>query len=237
MKHICRLIICIALILSTPELFAQDSSLKLSKEQANEDFNWLRFSLEYCHPRLYKYDDKKTVDARFDSLKNLIGNQITALDFLSLVTKMNASVHCGHLYTIPQQELEKEVIEKKVLPFYIKILDNKIYLINNCSDRSTISNGSEILAINGKSSSEILSTILPGIAADGYIQTRKLSLAERYFYYNFNGFDYYYHLFVDRSDSFLIDYIDFKTQKINSIKLGGISIKEQTVEALLKISH
>ena len=117
MKHICRLIISMALTLLTLELFAQDNSAKLSKDHAIEDFNWLRFSLEYCHPRLYKYDDKKTVDARFDSLKNLVGNQITGLDFLSIVSKMNAAVHCGHLYTIPQQELEKQVIEKKVLPF------------------------------------------------------------------------------------------------------------------------
>jgi hypothetical protein len=53
----------------------------LSKEQALEDFKWLRFSLEYVHPRLYKYEDKRAVDARFDSLGGLIGNQISGLDF------------------------------------------------------------------------------------------------------------------------------------------------------------
>jgi Peptidase family S41 len=226
MKHFRFLGIFIFFSTLTSALFAQDKQPLLTKQQAIEDFNWLRFSLEYVHPRLYKYEDKKTVDARFDSLSSLIGNEITGIDFLSLVSKMNASVRCGHLYTIPQNELEKEVLEKKVLPFYVKLINNKIYIVNNCGNNS-ISNGSEILSVNGKSSTEILSTILTGVSADGFIQTRKLRLIERYFFYNFNGFDYYYHLLVDRSDSFQVEYIDFKTKTKGINKLNGISINER----------
>src|SRR5687767_10836340 len=87
------------------KIFAQNSPVVLSKKEALEDFKWLRFSLEYCHPRLYKFDDKKTVDARFDSVAYLIGDTISGLDFLKLVAVLNASVHCGHLYTIPQGNL------------------------------------------------------------------------------------------------------------------------------------
>src|SRR5687768_15487644 len=74
---------------------AQTLPVLLSKNEALEDFKWLRFSLEYCHPRLYKFDDKKTVDARFDSVAHLIGDTISGLDFLKLVAVLNASVHCG----------------------------------------------------------------------------------------------------------------------------------------------
>ena len=124
----CFLIAFNLLVSFSTIMYGQDQQLRLSKEQAIEDFNWLRFALEYCYPGLYKYEDKKTVDARFDSISNLIANPINGLDFLSLVTKMNASLHSGHLYTIPQNQLEKEVLDKKVLPFYLKILNNKIYL-------------------------------------------------------------------------------------------------------------
>src|SRR5688572_14439200 len=108
----CFLIAFNLLIFFSNTISGQDQKLQLSKDQALGDFNWLRFALEYCHPRLYKYEDKKTVDARFDSARNLIANNnnITSLDFLSLVTKLNASVHCGHLYTIPQNELENEIL-------------------------------------------------------------------------------------------------------------------------------
>ena len=124
----------------------------LSKQQALEDFKWLRFSLEYVHPRLYKYEEKSVVDARFDSLQNLVGSKVSGLDFLALVSKANAAVHCGHLYTIPKNQLAQEVLDKKVMPFHIKVLDEKIYAVNNCNP--SIQNGSQILSINGRSSQD-----------------------------------------------------------------------------------
>ncbi|NOT77259.1 MAG: hypothetical protein HOP08_20235 [Cyclobacteriaceae bacterium] len=204
----------------------QGQSLTLTKEQAIEDFRWLRFALEYVHPRLYKYDDKRTVDARFDSINRRISNEISGLDFLALVSKANATVRCGHLYTIPQGQLAKDVLEKRVLPFHIKILEDKIYILNDCSN-SSIPGGSQILAINGKNDKEIFDAIIPGIASDGYIRTRKLRLMERYFFYPFHGFDLYYHLYVDRSDSFKIDYLEYGTQKRKTVTVKGISISER----------
>jgi hypothetical protein len=205
---------------------SQNQPVFLTKSQALEDLHWLRFSLEYAHPRLYKYDDKKTVDARFDSLEKAIGNKISGLDFLALITKANARVHCGHLYTIAQGDLGKEISNKKVLPFYIKAIDRKLYLFNDCSN-SSIPNGSHIVSINGKSDTDIFNAMLSGIPADGYIQTRKIKLLERYFFYGFQGFDLFYYLFVDRSNSFKIDYITFGTNLKKTTTVKGILVQER----------
>jgi hypothetical protein len=208
-------------------------SLTLTKEQAVEDFNWLRFALEYVHPRLYKYDDKITVDNRFDSLGRIKG-EISGLDFLALVGKTNASVRCGHLYTIPQGQLEKEVLQKKVLPFHIKILEDKIYILNDCSN-SSIRSGSQILTINGKSGGEIIKAMLQGVASDGYIETRKLRLIERYFFNSFHGFDLYYHLHVDRRDVFRIEYVEFGSNKKKVADVKGITLADR--QKLLQEKH
>lgn len=216
-------------------IHAQEKGPILTKKQALEDLSWLKFSLEYAHPRLYKFDTKKNIDTRFDSLKSLIDDEISRLDFLALVTKANASVRCGHLYTIAQDDLSKVVLEKKVLPFYIKVLDDKLYLLNDCSNAS-ISNGSQILSINGKTDKAILNAIFAGIAADGNIQTRKRRLMERYFNYIFQGFDLYYHLFVDRSKTFKIDYLDHKTRKRTTVIVEGLSIEERQKIALRKFN-
>jgi hypothetical protein len=213
---------------------AQTEQLVLSKEEALEDFQWLRFRLEYVHPRLYKYEDKKTVDARFGSLRSKISQPISGLDFLSLVSIMNASVHCGHLYTIPQDQLAREVISKSVLPFHVKILDEQIYIFNNCSNLS-IPDGSQILSINGRNTRYILNGISQGIAADGYIQTRKYGLMERYFYYLFHGFDLYYHLHIDRISTFKIEYLPYRSDKRKTITVNGLAIGER--EKLLKQKH
>ena len=201
-------------------------SLRLTKQQAIEDFRALRFALEYVHPRLYKYDEKKTVDARFDSLENEINDDIPGLDFLALVSKANASVRCGHLYTIPQGQLAKDVLEKKVLPFHIKVLENNIYILNDCSNQS-IPDGSQILSINGTGHREILDKIMQGIASDGYIETRKLRLMERYFFHLFHGFDLYYHLHVDRSDVFEIEYIEYGRARKRTVTVKGIPVDER----------
>jgi hypothetical protein len=119
-----------------------------------------------------------------------LNKEISGLDFLAIVSRTNAAMRSGHLYTIPQGQLAMEVLEKKVLPFHIKVLENKIYLFNDCSN-SSIPNGSQILSVNGKNDREIFDAIIPEIASDGYIQTRKFRLTERYIYHLFQGFDLY----------------------------------------------
>jgi hypothetical protein len=220
-------------VLFVNSIFAQNNGLILTKKQALEDLSWLKFSLEYVHPRLYKFDNKKNVDARFDSLKSVIGNKVSGLDFLTLVTKANATVKCGHLYTIAQGDLNKEVLEKKVLPFYVKVLDDKLHILNDCSNIS-IPNGSQILSINGKADKTILSNMLSGIAADGNIQTRKMRLMERYFNYAFQGFDLYYQLYVDRSTTFNIEYLEYETGIKRTAIVEGLSIKDRQERALVK---
>jgi hypothetical protein len=208
----------------------QSYSSQLTRSQAIEDLSSLKFALEYTHPRLYKYDDKVAVDKRFDSLKNLIGSEISTLNFLALVSVANASVHCGHLYTIPQGELADVILNKKVVPFHVKVLGNKLYILNDCSE-SSISDGSEIIMINGKSAQEILTAMLSGIAADGYIQTRKLRLIERNFNNLFHGFDLYYRLHVDQSETFKVEYIDYKTKRKRIASIDGITLeKRRTVQ-------
>jgi CRISPR/Cas system CMR-associated protein Cmr5 small subunit len=210
------------------DAIAQEKALVLTKEQAIEDWKWLRHTLEYVHPRLYKYESKQIVDTRFDSLSSSVRNDINALDFLSLVSTLTASVRCGHLYTIPQNELANKILQKKVIPFYIKIINKNIYVLYNCSDKP-IPNGSKIVSINGKNSSRILEDLLPRIAADGNIETRKIGLLERYYFRLFHGFDLYYHLHIDRSDNFRIEYIDYNSGKKRNITFKGLTFDDRQI--------
>ncbi|OJJ15361.1 hypothetical protein BKI52_38760 [marine bacterium AO1-C] len=202
--------------------------IKLTQKEAQEDLKWLRFSLEYVHPRLYKYDDKPTVDRRFDQASRGIENSgISGVRFLSLVSKLNAKVNCGHLYTIPQYGLRKEVLGKKVMPFYVKVIDSSLYVFNDCSPRNPIPNGAKIVSINGKTATQIYQQMQAGIATDGYINTRKNRLIERYLSYAFQGFDLYYFLHVDQSQTFNITYASYPTGKIKQKQLRGMTRTER----------
>ena len=221
-------------ILTGLQSWSQTPPLQLTQKQAQEDLNWLRFSLEYVHPRLYKYDDKPTVDHRFEQVYYTLPKQsISGVDFLSKVSQLNAQVNCGHLYTIPQYALRKEILGKKVMPFYVKVIDSSLYIFNDCSDKQSISNGSKIIAINGKPAGQIYQQMLKGIATDGYIATRKNRLIERYLSYSFQGFDLYYFLHVDQGQSFDITYASYPTGKIHQKKMQGVT-RIQRKQALQK---
>ncbi|MEM6379569.1 MAG: hypothetical protein AAF705_15290, partial [Bacteroidota bacterium] len=203
----------------------------LSIQEAREDIDWLQKSLEYIHPRLYKYTEKATFDSLFNHVRSRVDQSSEALlglDLLSEVSKINAQVNCGHLYTIPQFELREAILQKKVLPFYVKVLQDQLFIVDDCSLQSQQLNGAKILFINGKDVSEILRKIRYGIATDGYIQSRKNRLIERYYSYAFYGFDYYYHLHIDRSEQFTIEYQELGNDKIQQIQLRGIGIDERT---------
>ncbi|NAS12155.1 S41 family peptidase [Poritiphilus flavus] len=213
-------------VLASQFLIAQ-TPVQLSREEAREDIETLRTALEYVHPRLYQYNSKDFFDSRFDSIYNSLNSGISGLDLLSMVSKINASVNCGHLYTIPQGDLENEVLNKKVLPFYFKVIGNELFILKNCSAKEHIPEGSKIISINNIPTSRILKDIMEGIATDGYIETRKRRLAERYLFYKFHGFDLYYHLNIDRSSSFEIEYLPIERDRKKSTRVQGISIEDR----------
>lgn len=209
------------------QFLTAQTPMQLSKVEAREDIETLRTALEYVHPRLYQYDSKEIFDSRFDSIYKSLNSGISGLDLLSTVSKINASVNCGHLYTIPQGNLEKEVLNKKVLPFYLKVIGNELFVLKNCSAKENIPDGSKIISINDIPTFKILEDMMEGIATDGYIETRKRRLAERYFFYEFHGFDLYYHLHVDRSSSFAIEFLPMKSDTNKSIEVQGVSIEDR----------
>jgi hypothetical protein len=51
---------------------------------------------------------------------------------------------------------------------------------------------------------------------------------ERYVFYDFQGFDLYYHLHVDRSDTFEIEYAEYGTKRVKKTTRAGLPIAERT---------
>ncbi|MEO0723826.1 MAG: hypothetical protein AAFZ63_04760 [Bacteroidota bacterium] len=215
------------LFLVSAVLFPLVSSaqLRLSAEEATEDLHCLQRALEYVHPRLYKYTSKDSLDRRFTNAHQQCSAGISGLDFLASVRGINAAVNCGHLYTIPQAELREEVVLKKVMPFRVKVIEDRLYLVYNCADERSIPNGSEILSINGYRANDILHTLQAAIATDGYIQTRKNRLIERSYSSTSYGFDHYFHLHISRSDTFVVEALT--PQSGQPIKHSLVSIERE----------
>ncbi|MEM8892166.1 MAG: hypothetical protein AAGD28_29575, partial [Bacteroidota bacterium] len=206
------------------------AQMTLEIEEAQKDIDWLQTALTYIHSRLYKYSSTEKFDSLFQAAKTEIASseaEVLALDLLSIISKINAEVNCGHLYTIPQFELQEEILQKKVLPFYFKVIGDDLFILDDVSRNKESLRGAKILSINGRNSTEILQLMKAGIATDGYIESRKNHLIERYANYSFHGFDLYYHLHVDRAEQFMIKYLLPEEEEIRTVELKGIGMGER----------
>ncbi|MEO0338905.1 MAG: S41 family peptidase, partial [Bacteroidota bacterium] len=215
------------------------AQIQFSQQEALEDLKALKTALEYVHPRLYKYQDEATFNRLFNQKSSALKDQIPGVDLLAIVSQINAQVNCGHLYTIPQLELREELQQRKVFPFFVKVIRNELYISNDCSLNEASSNGAKILSINGHKSSDILSKMKAGIATDGFIESRKDRLIERSLFSLRNGFDLYYFLYLDRSDSFEIELTLAGEKQKTTIKFVAINrdVRKQRLLDLYQINE
>ncbi len=148
--------------------FGQSAPL-FSREDVQTDLDFLHKSLKDTHYNLFAYSSEQTFDSAYFAIKNSIKedslNLLTITNyFQKLVSKVNNS-HTeidfpGHAY------IEYANANGTVFPLEIAFEQNKSLVRKNWSDDKSITVGSEILSIDGKSISEILRQIYPQISAE-----------------------------------------------------------------------
>jgi len=148
---------------------------KVAADLLIKDLKEIVASLENKHPNLYQYIDKKTFTKKIDSLKGTISTPLTRLEFRYKVLTVLQHVGDGHMTltvnapNIPQQTFDK-YFASRVFPvnqFMFIVVGNKLYNRGSWFNEE-IPKGSEILSINGLSSSEVISKMNDGLCADGY---------------------------------------------------------------------
>lgn len=190
-------IIALYLFISAPILaltgFCQsnnyDPAHLYSVDELQTDFQFLRTNLEKTHPNLYLYTPKETLNLFFDSLYKSIENPLTALEFYNLITLVNPKVKDAHTMLLPGEKAGNYFTKNaKFFPFYLAILNNKLYVNMNCSADTSIKEGAEIVSINGIDTKEILQYLLTRQIRDGNNQTYPVWILTTYFkeYFSFS---------------------------------------------------
>ncbi len=199
----------------------------LSVVEQEADLELLWRALSTAHSGIDRYEDLVTVEARFHALIREIERPAPALDFLAKVAAFNASLNCGHLYTIATGAIRREVLEAGRLPLAIRAVDGRIYVWSDLSNAAAIPRGSQILSINGRSTREILQLINPRVPTDGFIETRKAHLLNRLARPTYQGFDLYYSLYVERPTDFHVRYRDAHTGAEIEVSLPGVTYSQK----------
>ncbi len=193
MNKLIRLYFFFAVTMFTLTGFCQSNSYDpthlYSVVELQTDFKFLQATLEKTHPNLYLYTPKEKLNLFFDSLYKCIVKPLSELEFYNLVTLINSKVKDGHTMLLPSEEAGNYFNQNaKYFPFYISILNNRLYVNMNCSADTSIKEGAEILNINGSNTKDILKYLLTRQIRDGNNKTYPIWILTTYFkeYFSFS---------------------------------------------------
>ncbi|QHV98760.1 S41 family peptidase [Spirosoma endbachense] len=197
------------------QLSNYDSNKLFDVPALQEDFKVLREVLEKAHIGLYRYTDKKTMDIFLDSSFNQLNHPMTEIDFYKIVNRVMTTIRDEHTFALPSSDYWKNEIgqtiysgspvpsKAKLFPFFIKIVNNRLFVDNNLSDDSSIPDGTEILSINDRTGLQIIKTLLPTIHTNGFIDSFRYRNLEQFsLQQTYNRFMVHYAIFIGRPDTF-----------------------------------
>ncbi|MFH2037673.1 MAG: S41 family peptidase [Candidatus Zixiibacteriota bacterium] len=185
-----------------------------SVTELREDFLQLKKLINENHPKYFT--NISQLNSTFDSQFAKINDSMTEIEFMRLLGPVISAVKCGHMrmYT-PEATYQYLVDSARIIPLEIKVINDTLYVIFNCSADSEIKPGWIVKSINGHSSQSIINNLKNCYSADGDNETYK--------YYNINlGFNTRYYIYIDKSNTFDIAFINPATGTEIGKKLNGI---------------
>lgn len=160
----------------------------LSHQQAMEDISTLENNLKRYHAGLTRFTPSDSIDYYFELVKSRLSDDQEAADFYKEVTFLLNKVRCGHTRSsLPTTANDQFKNSHLFLPVSVTYLGDKLYIDDFLTSEGELKKGEEILTINGLSIKEINRRIFDHHSSDGFVNTSKYRLTERYFryYYQF----------------------------------------------------
>ncbi|AQG79158.1 hypothetical protein AWR27_07375 [Spirosoma montaniterrae] len=164
---------------------------RLTLSQQRDDFAIFRGSLEEGHGGLYYFIDKATFARQCDSIGKTFREGITVDGYYLKLRYLLTLLRYGHSRINlpgegePNYWLNNLKKDRRYLPLQLMVIDQKLYVLGDCSEEQRVSRGAEILSINGKPARQLLDSMARYIPADGINQTFKTYFLYKYYYLHF----------------------------------------------------
>lgn len=174
MKLFATLIIALICLSTNAQEIDSLKNKTLDTAAMQADFTYLRRLLLETHPGLYRYTAKEAIQAKMDSCEGLLNTMMPFYDFYKIIESLIADIHCAHTYSLPVKNIENYFNRSmKTLPFFLLPVQNKEYVLFNCTEDTSILPGYELLSINGQSMEDIRKIIMRYYWSDGLIEISK----------------------------------------------------------------
>ncbi|MFT6866926.1 MAG: hypothetical protein ACJA08_001764 [Cyclobacteriaceae bacterium] len=174
-------------------------STKIPQKEAIEDFDYLRSAIEQGHSALYWYRDSADVAHRFDSLRNVITEDISNTNFHSLLKAALETFSCGHTtVNFPSSYTSMIDSVNKFIPLKVKLIKNDVFIVEDLSEQK-IEAGSKLLSINGVQIKQIVEELKIKVPTDKGIYSKQIRSLDFFF-------SYYLTLYYGINDTYEIQY-------------------------------
>jgi len=224
MNKISKAVLICLLSIYTSKGWTQDPII-YQPEQMQADLNKFKTALINIHPGTYTHQNHDEFNQMMNGLLLQTSKPLEATKFYKIVLKLIASIHDGHTQAYTFGKLGGLINNQKRLPFQVYISDERIFIIKDMSSQE-IPEGSEILALDGHLSNEILFEILTHYSSDG----KSHSGMQHWLGGPYRPFYRLYPVIYGRKPSYNLVYRDYKTKKIITTTINAIS--KETYETI-----
>ena len=203
---------------------AQNSKIKFSKNQLNDDFDFLITSIKETHPNPYAVVSEKNFNNKVKIIKENLNDSLTLKEFHRLIAPLVASLKDGHTKLgFPGRKILDA--NDYLFPFIVKAKINEPYLeiteqIDSTHNQIPI--GAEIISINNISSKKIIEKIIENTSGES--DTYRLKMGA-----DFNMFGIVLDAYYDFNQGF------YDVQYKNNQKLYNVKIQAITIPQLMTI--
>ena len=153
-----------------------------TKNQITEDLVYLYSAFEKYHPGLYDYLDKEKLDSIISNQIKAVSDSNNYYDFFKILSAIFSQVKDNHTDFGGSPRHSNEFLNKHVfLPLDVVLINDSLYVTKDCSPLGEIGAGANILAINGKNTSDIVKEINDILPSDGNNRTNKAQWFKSFF--------------------------------------------------------
>lgn len=191
-----------------------------SAKQLNEDYDLMVSALKEAHPGLYWYTSFTDFEKIFQENKEKIKDGMNSYEFYRIISSVVSADREGHSQVLSSKDIGDFVHKKaKYLPFAVKTINEKIYLVNDIEEKDT--KGKVITKIDNIPIDTILNKIFKNTSrySDGYSTTGKFKNMDRF---SFSG--YYVDFISDwNGQQASIELLDPKNNKTEEITINLVN--------------
>lgn len=208
-----RILLFNALALTiTGSLFANNNRTITRQEAANDLEVYFQI-IDQQHGNPYQYISREAFQQLVFNRVDALPEAISLKQFEVVLSELNNQLHCGHtLVKMETSLLKTAILQTQFFPIPIKIIEDNLFVD---FEKSIIPHGSELISINGVSTSDMVSELTKITVTDGFSKTKPLREIE-------SKFGYYYFLKYGASSNFTVSF-KTPTGQQNNVQIEAIA--------------